>query len=156
MRIIFINFEWKSSWRKRLQMCNFGIISTIRAGLLPLTVKLCCSLFIYFSYKVLTSSLFTFRYKHEWLGKSRRHHDEGPLLFILSWLQITFDLDSTKTDVTPALSAASFDQIYGAKSTAWRIWPLSTICFSDTFYPNKSCLTPNSLTSNNHNLHGIS
>lgn len=36
---------------------------------------------------------------------------------MLSWLQIAFDLDSNKTDVTLALSAVSFDQIYGAKST---------------------------------------
>lgn len=48
------------------------------------------------------------------------HDDQGPLLFILSCLQITFDLNSSKTDVTPALSAVSFDQIYGAKPTTWR------------------------------------
>lgn len=69
---------------------------------------------------------------------------------------MTFDLDPTQTDVTPSLSAVSFDQIYGVKHTAWRMRPLGTICFSDTFYRNKSCLTPSSLTSNNHMLLGIS
>lgn len=86
-------------------------------------------------------------------GGTFGHHDQGPLLFILSLQQITFDLDSAETDVTAALSAAGFMeqnlQLGGREL-------LSTICSSDTFYPNKSCLTSNSLTSNNRDFHEIS
>lgn len=43
------------------------------------------------------------------------------------------------------------DQIYAAKTTSWRTWTLSNnMFFSDTFHPNKSSMTSNSLTSNNH------
>lgn len=76
-----------------------GNISTVRTGRLPLTDKLSCNRAIYFSCTRFTSSWFTLRFTDKGLGATFGLRDQGPLLFILSCLQITFDLESTKTDV---------------------------------------------------------
>lgn len=108
---MWINFKRTDSW------CSFlaplAPSAHHRCHWLSNCAVTCC---IYFSYKVLTSSLLTLTYKQARFGGALGHPHHGPLLFILSCLQITLDLESSRTDV-------SSDQIYGAKSATQRTWP---------------------------------
>lgn len=130
-----------------------GTINTVRTGLLPLKDKL---LFISHTCSGKLHCLLS-RYKvkgfrwNAWTPHSRF----APLYVILTANCIWFRFKQNRCDscfICGELWPDLWSKIYNSRRT----WTLSTICFSDTFYPNKSSLTSNSLTSNNHDLHEIS
>ena len=153
-------FWLNTSFPSKHLFCNLAKadIQMVTSAVWELTDKLLLlwNLFLTQALDILVVYFEFYRWRFWWNGWTPLSTPTGFNIIYYPACKITSDVDSTKTDVALALSAVSFDQIYGAKPTTRRTWTLSTICSTDTFYPNKSSLTSNSLTSNNHDLHWFS